>query len=152
MWDSFVPSQPPLQSGTHCLSLVSGRRKGRGQLRQVKGHVHITIVTLLKGGSSPGDHHCFCAFFLQALVGIALGSGGPCWVLQWRGCRGTEEMKDPRGKHPKEQTMLYSFLYLTPSHLKSHPSYAKGRSLEASYSLCQACSPMCPHTHLRSPS
>ena len=68
---------------------------------------------------------CICAFFLQALVGIALGSGTPCWLLQWSGCRRTEEMKDPRGKYPKEETVLCWFLYLTPSISRAIPSMSK---------------------------
>lgn len=68
---------------------------------------------------------CICAFFLQALVGTALGSGGPCWVLQWRGWRGAEEMKDPRGKYLKEETALLLVLSSSPPISRAIPNMSK---------------------------
>lgn len=133
--DICVPSQPLPQIGIHCLFLVLGWRKGRRQLQQMKGHIHTTIVTLLRWGSPCQP---FLSLFLQALVGIALYNGGLglCWFLQWGA---TEEMKDPRGKYPgfscgKEiQYELFWFLYFSPSLLKSSHYYVKSCSFKVSY-------------------
>lgn len=68
---------------------------------------------------------CICAFFLQALVGIVLGTGGPCWLLQRRVCRGAEEMKDPRASIQRKRLCSTCSFTSPPPISRAIPSMSK---------------------------